>query len=260
MSNLPDPISRKIPISAALNHIAKFFTQNFVEAARVALPWLALGALCNAWALWSNPQTAKNLSELNFGPLDFLTSAIGVIATASIAVSWHRQMMLHEPLKTVQPFRLDRLVLVYAGTNLLLSLFVVVPLILFLAFINQFLPALFVPLATCIFLIGSIFIVRLSLRPVAIAVGNSQFKFQDAFEATRGNNLAILAVFGSVCVVCVIALVFAGLISQKIAHMNPQLDLPAHILLSIPAELVSVISINAMFSTLYQYFVERKEL
>jgi uncharacterized membrane protein YidH (DUF202 family) len=260
MSNQVGPPSQKISVSAALIHIARSISQNFFEAARVTLPWLALGALCNAWAIWSNPQPAKSLAELSFGPLDFLANAVGLLATASIAVSWHRQMFLDEALKTVQPFRIDRPVLNFAATNFLLSLFVVVPFILLLTFINQFLSALMVPLATALFLVGSIFLVRLSLRPVALAIGNLQFKFQDAFEATRGNSFAILAIFGSVIVCCAIALVLAGLISQSIAQMNPKLDLPAHILLSIPAQLFSVLVVTAMFSTLYRFFVEGKEL
>ena len=261
MPSLSGPATRKISIVAALRFIAQTVLQNAGVAARVALPWLALAALFNAWALWSHPNDeAATLSTMNFGPYDYLANAVSILATSSIAVSWHRHVILNDDMKLVQAFHIDKKVLVYAASNLLISMAIVLPLLLLIVVINAVVPALIVPLATALLLLSIMFIIRLSLRPVAIAVGNLPFKFQNAFEATRGNNLAILAIAITVGLVCAIALVVAGMLSQGLAQANPKLDLPGRILLSIPAEFFSLVVVNAMFSTLYRFFAEAKEL
>ena len=254
------PTTRKISISAALRFITQLVLQNAGAASRIALPWLALAALFNAWAVWSHPTEATTLSNINFGPYDYLANAVSILATSSIAVSWHRHVILNDDIKLVQAFHIDKKVLVYAASNLLISVVIVVPVLLAIVLVNAVVPALIVPFATALLLLSIMFIIRLSLRPVAIAVDNLPFKFQNAFEATRGNNLGILAIAATVALACAIALVAAGLLSQGIAHINPKLDLPGRILLSIPAELFSLIVVNAMFSTLYRFFAEAKEL
>ncbi len=260
MPFLSGPATRKISIAAALRFITQTVLQNAGAAARVAVPWLALAALFNAWALWGHPNDAATLSTINFGPYDYLANAVSILATSSIAVSWHRHVILNDDMKLVQAFHIDKKVLVYAASNLLISVCIVVPVLLAIVLVNAIVPALIVPLATALLLLSVIFIIRLSLRPVAIAVDNLPFKFQNAFEATRGNNLGILAIAITVAIVCMIALLVAGLLSQGLAQLNPKLDLPGRILLSIPAEFFSLVVVNAMFSTLYRFFAEAKEL
>ena len=260
MSLPSGPTTRKISISAALRFITQLVLQNTGAASRIALPWLALAALFNAWAVWSHPTEATTLSNINFGPYDYLANAVSILATSSIAVSWHRHVILNDDIKLVQAFHIDKKVLVYAASNLLISVVIVVPVLLAIVLVNAVVPALIVPFATALLLLSIMFIIRLSLRPVAIAVDNLPFKFQNAFEVTRGNNLGILAIAATVALACAIALVAAGLLSQGIAHINPKLDLPGRILLSIPAELFSLIVVNAMFSTLYRFFAQAKEL
>ncbi len=260
MPSLTGPTLRKISIVAALRHLTHLATQNAAAASRIALPWLALAALFNAWALWSHPNEPTTLSNINFGPYDYLANAVSILATSSIAVSWHRHVILNDDMKLVQAFHIDKKVLVYAASNLLITLCIGVPVLLAIVLVNAIVPALIVPLATAFLLLSVMFIIRLSLRPVAIAVGNLPFKFQSAFEATRGNNLGILAIAVTVAIVCMIALLVAGLLNQGLAQLNPKLDLPGRILLSIPADFFSFVVVNAMFSTLYRFFVENKDL
>jgi hypothetical protein len=254
MSNLSGPAARKISIVAVLKEIFFLGQQNFAAIARLALPWLALEALCNAWASFGHAADATSI-----GPLDFLSAFVGFIGAASIAVSWHRQVLLNQDLKLVQQFHVDKTVLIYITTYLLIALVVGIPLGLVIVAV-QFLPPIFLPILVVLTILVMIMTVRLSLRLVAIAIGNLELSFQTAFEKTRGNNFAILCIM--LTFVIFILVIFFGfqLLSQTATAFNPKLEIPLRVIFAIPIELVVLIANSALYSTLYRFFIEGKEL
>jgi hypothetical protein len=254
MSNLSGPATRKISFVAALKEIIKLTQQNFAAIARLALPWLALEALCNAWASFGHAADATN-----FGPLDFLSALIGFIGAASIAVSWQRQVLLNQDLKLVQQFHVDKTVLLYITTYLLIALVVGIPLGLVIVAV-QFLPSIFIPILVGLTILVMTMTVRLSLRLVAIAIGNLELSFQTAFEKTRGNNFAILCIMMTFMVF--ILAIFSGFywLGQTATAFNPKLEIPLRILFAMPVQLLVLIVNSAMYSTLYRFFVEGNDI
>ena len=225
----------------------------------VALPWLALIALFSALATWQHPIRPTNMLDIKLTALDYATLAVNFIGLSSIAVTWHRHVIAHENPRLVPPFRIDKPVIGYGASNLLLGLVLALPLSL-LIILAVILPVAFVPFVAGAMIIFSIFTIRLSLRLVAIAISKPDLTFQKAFETTRGNNFAILCIMLGAMLATLVAAVIAEVLAKNISQINLKLDLPLSILFAIPAQFVGLIVINAMLSTLYLYFVEGKDL
>ena len=174
-------------------------------AIRISWPWLLLLVpLQVAFSLNETPGMAP--APQDFALVPHLVSAAywlaALLAGASIAVNWHRFLLLDEQL--VERLRLDRPVWRYMGNGVLLILlmvpvsivFIILLALLFdavplggeaarpgLSFVLQTLLAMTVPMAI---------LQRLSLKLPAIALGRDDYGFGDGWRDTRGNFLRII--------------------------------------------------------------------
>ncbi len=259
MAGDPPQFGQKIPIQRALLHIATSLKDNFTVAVRLAMPWLALIALFSAWAAHDHVLDGPDLKNLEFNVFDVFVIAINIMASASIAVSWHRFILRDIDPQTVPHFRIDLLVLRYALANIMLALVIGVPLGI-LAKLADALPLLFLPGLIAISMLAIVVMLRLSLKLVAIALENHNLTYQKAYGLTRSNNLAILAIIGALLTATIIAVFVPEVLVQALGHTNPKLIFPMSILLRIPAQFLLIMLSTTMLTTLYGFFVEGRRL
>ena len=131
--------------------------------------------------------------------MELLIAAFSLVIFSSIAVNWHRYILLDEITRPSEKiFRLDRPVWSYAGRTLLIMLITLVPVVIFSTTFPDALPNLSLLLAIPFFVAG-IYIMRMSVALPAIALERKDFGISAALQVTQGNNLqfaALLALNG----------------------------------------------------------------
>ena len=178
---------------------------NLGAAFRMAWPWLLLLVpLQIAAILYQARQTASAHEDWGLGTslVSIGCMLIAFLAGASIAVNWHRYLLLDE--EAAERLRVDRPVWRYIGNGLLLMLPLFILMIVFvtpmtvifgLAFLEDELATADVWLTVAI-LLGTLVplavLQRLSLKFPAVAIGRDDYGFRDSWRGTRGYFLRIL--------------------------------------------------------------------
>ena len=253
MTNLQNQ-PRRLPVVAAFTHILKGLAHNWRVGARHGLPWLALLALISVWDYKTTPLTADPQS-VKVTWLNAVSVVLGLLANASIAVSWHRYILLDEPPSRVPPFRIDGYVWRYFARNLVIAALGVAP-IIFAVSLAELMPAAFTlpAIVTAIFMV--VLVQRMSTGLVATAVAGENFGLQRSLMATRKNFFPILGVLALVFLVDLAILLLMLLPSAIFASAAPGLVVPAAFIMSIPAQLGIVLMNTMMITSLYGFFVE----
>ena len=196
---------RKLPVFAALGHVAKSAIHNIGFAFQISWPWMIPVLLVNLsgniyFSIYGNPDPLQNMSPVVMFTL--ATVLMTIIAYASIAVNWHRYILLDEVATGWSRLRIDKLTWRYIGNiigifllMLIAVLVVMIPAGLF--FLTQVGPLFFV--GALIYLVGIVFIsvssYRLSVKLPSIALGRTDFRLRDAWDSTRDNFWQLLGLF-----------------------------------------------------------------
>src|SRR3990170_7252907 len=185
----------KLPAVQTIKHALKAVVQFRNAGIRIGLPWVLVLAVINAIDRSFSPAPDPADAAANTmlpGPMELLIAAFSLVIFSSIAVNWHRYILLDEITASDKIFRLDRPVWIYAGRTLLIMLITLVPmLILSTIFVNA-LPGLSVVLAIPFFVAG-VYIMRMSVALPAIALERKDFGISAALQVTQGNNLQFAA-------------------------------------------------------------------
>jgi hypothetical protein len=262
MSQLPanpnaPPAPRQLPVMAAFRHMLNSVLHNWRVGARHGLPWIALLTVFKAWSLWA-PESPNPGLDQSLSWLDILGLGVGLLATSSIALSWHRYILRDEPPTSVPPFRLDRPVWRYLGRSCLIGAISIAPIIA-IAWASESTPAILLPVLLALGLAVIVILVRLSTSLVATAIGAADTSLRSALIATRGNMLRILGLIGLTAIAEVALLLVLALPMAAAQPMPPAWVLPATILVSIPVQLVAVLLNITLLTTLYGFFAERRD-
>jgi hypothetical protein len=178
---------------------------NLGMALRISWPWLLLLVpLQVAFSLYETRGMSSAPQDVALVPHLVSTAywLAAMLAGASIAVNWHRFLLLDE--EATDWLRLDRPVWRYMWNGVLLILLMIPLFIIF--FIPLFIftdavppggepvrPSLFFVLETLLAMIVPMAILqRLSLKFPAIALGRDDYGFRDGWRDTRGNFLRII--------------------------------------------------------------------
>lgn len=102
----------------------------------VLLPVLAL----QYWVLWSFELASRDAVEFALTSLAMSPYLIEILAGASIAVAWHRRLLLGEGTQGVAYFRLDWTVVRYYGWSIILLIVAFLPLYLFMSLFDSAFP------------------------------------------------------------------------------------------------------------------------
>ena len=250
------PAPRQLPVLAAYFHMLNSIRHNWRVGARHGLPWIALLTIFKAWSLWT-PQVTNDAGEPLLNWPDILALGIGIVATSSIALSWHRYILLDEPPASVPPFRMDGLVWRYLGRSCFIGAVSIAP-ILAIALLSEATPVAVLPIWLSLGLGVVVILVRLSTSLVATALGRNDFGLKAALIATRGNMVRILGLIGLTAVAEIILLLLLALPLAAAQPVPPTWLLPATLLVSIPVQLVAVLLNITLLTTLYGFFAERR--
>jgi hypothetical protein len=251
------PAPRQLPVLAAFTHMLNSIRHNWRVGARHGLPWIALLTIFKAWSMWS-PEAGNQTGDQAMSWPDIFALAVGLVATSSIALSWHRYILRDEPPASVPSFRMDGLVWRYVGRSCFIGAVSIAP-IVGIAFVSELTPVALLPIWLALALAMIVILIRLSISLVATALGRTDFGLKAALMASRGNMVRILGLVALTGLVEVALLLALALPLAAAQPAPPPWALPVTLLLSIPVQLVAVLLNVTLLTTLYGFFAERRD-
>lgn len=241
----------------------------FGYALRISGPWILLLVLLTILTvlLTGGPvvqgggdQGAQIRSDIAIGLTLFLLLqfVVYVFALASIAVLWHRKILLDETSDASFPFRLDRPVWRYIGYFILISLVLLVPAMIAtgVAAATGLLGGSLIYLAGVIGAIALVFLLiaslRLSIVLPAVSVGREGFGIAHAWEVTRGNGLRLLAASILIGLGMVVISLLAGIVTALLGALVGAFAEVITVLVNVFGTLVSVSSLSLAYGFLVE--------
>ena len=251
----------KLPAFQAIKHALKSVIQFRNAGIRIGLPWVLVLAGINLIDRSFSPAPGPAGSAAGMmlpGVMELVIAALGLVIFSSIAVNWHRYILLDEVTASEKVFRLDRPVWSYVGRTLLIMLITIAPVLIFsFAFVNT-LPNLGFLLAFPFFVAG-IYIMRMSVALPAIALDRMDFGISAALQVTQGNNLqfaGLLALNGLILFATFLAL---GIVLSIVGGASLTAAKFLALVLSVPVNLFLSLFSVSLLSSLYGFFVEKRK-
>jgi hypothetical protein len=251
----------KLPPILAIKHALKSVIQFSNAGIRIGLPWVLVLAAINfidrSFSIAPDPAGGAAGMMLP-GIMDLVIAALGLVIFSSIAVNWHRYILLDEVTAPERVFRLDRPVWAYVGRTLMIMLITLVPVLVFATFFVNILPNLGFLLAIPFFVAG-IYIMRMSVSLPAIALDRKDFGISAALQVTQGNNLqfaALLALNGLILFATFLAL---GIVLSVVGGASMTAARFLVLVLSVPVNLFLSLFSVSLLSSLYGFFAEQRK-
>ena len=119
---------RKLPVFKALGHAFRSTTDNIGFAFHISWPWMLMllpfNVAINLYLAFNGMQDPQNLTAQSL--LLVIPLAIAsIVAYCSIAVNWHRYVLLDEVAEGWQRLRIDSLIWRYIGNAILIGLILI---------------------------------------------------------------------------------------------------------------------------------------
>jgi hypothetical protein len=268
---------RTLPVIPAVIHMWKSTINNLWFALRAQWLWFVLLAILFAVLALSNDlkitgDQAALEAQLKDNPekagLFVLSVFLGIAATllafSSIAVSWHRYVLLDEVPQGLAALRVDSIVWRYLGNLMLLGLLMTVlalPLSLVPFPLLLSMPAIAVGIlmAYIIFVMLPI-LYRLSIKLPAIALGRRDFRMGDAWNVSRGNWGQILGVallYSGAS--WIIGLILVGVAILLNTVFGPVIGFWLDIAIQTVINWVVTVMGITLLTSLYGFFVEKRD-
>lgn len=255
----PQIQARELPVLKAFGHMLAGLRAHWLGAFKLALPWLALMAVLDIWSLNIKPFKANPTAELNLTFVDLISVLVGLLATSSIAVSWHRFILTDAPLHAEPAFRIDKIVWTYLGRSFLIYFLCLIPIVA-LVFIRELSGAVILqPLILGFIVMLIVFICRMSISLPAVAIIKPAIGLKHAMEATRRNNLRILGLIGLSFVSLAIPFLVYLVVIGAMSNLNPKIAIVAAAVLGIPLQFYSVMMNATLLTSLYGFFIEKRD-
>ena len=229
------------------------------SALKLALPWLALMAALKIWSLNIKPLQANSTEALNLTFIDLIAVVVGLLATSSIAVSWHRFILIDAPLKTELAFRVDKIVWSYLSRSFLIYFLCLIPLVALVLISEMSGASILQPVVLGLMLMLIVFICRMSVSLPAVAIGKSQIGLKQAMETTRRNNLRILGLISLSFIILAIPFFGYLMVIGAINNIDPKTAIIFAAVLGIPLQFCSVMLNATLLTSLYGFFVEKRD-
>lgn len=249
---------RQLPILKAFGHMFSGIAAHWRPALKLALPWMLLTTVLNIWSFKTHPPSTNPLADFNLNWTDWLIVAASLIASSSLAVSWHRFILIDAPLRDVPVFRMDRLVWLYLGRILAIFLLCMVPLVALLV-VGNMVARLLEPVIFALFLQLTIFGYRMSISLPALAIGETKIGIREALELTRRNNLRIFGLIALTYLVLIIVFLGFVVVIGTLQSMQPNIALLGSFLLGIPVLFFHMLLTTNLLTSLYGFFVQKRD-
>ena len=252
----------KLPALLAIKHALKAVIQFRNAGTRIGLPWILVltgVSILDLYFSGATNSTGEDItSTVTIRPTEFIIAAISIVIFSSIAVNWHRYILLDEITASEKIFRLDRLVWSYAGRTLLIMLITLVPaLIVSTAFLSA-LPNLSSVL-TILFFVAAIYIMRMSVALPAIALERKDFGIGAALQVTQGNNLQFAALIVLNALILIATFLVLVLLLSIVGGVSATAAKILAVVLSVPVKLFLSLFSVSLLSSLYGFFVEQRK-
>ena len=251
----------KLPPFQTIKHALQAVFQFRNAGVRIGLPWMLVLAIMSlidrSFSVAPDPASGPANMVLP-SPMELVIAALSLVIFSSIAVNWHRYILLDELTASEKIFRLDRPVWHYAGRTLLIMLITLVPILILSTIFLSALPSFSLLLAVPFFVAG-IYIMRMSVALPALALDRRDFGITAALQVTQGNNLqfaALLALNGLILLATFLAL---GIVLSAVGGASMTMAKVLDIILSVPVNLFLSLFSVSLLSSLYGFFVEQRK-
>jgi hypothetical protein len=267
---------RKLPVIAALSHAIKSTVDNIGFAFHISWPWmvllLPLNIITNIYlglnAMHDPFQDPAQLYTENFGFVIPLAIA-SIIAYSSIAVNWHRYVLLDEVAEGWSRLRIDGLMWRYIGNVFLIVLILaagIAAAALAMVLVGMLLALIMgeasliviVPVSIALYAYAIVAMYRLMVKLPGIALGRTDFGMRDAWRVTTGNSWQILGLlllfFG-----CLLVLGLVLLLVTYLLGLAGTIGLSVSIAIQVMINWVTTILGVTLLTSLYGFFVEERE-
>ena len=263
---------RKLPVIAALGHAFRSTTDNIGFAFHISWPWmlllLPLNVVVNLYLVINGLEDPKNFTVQSF--LIFTPLVIAsIIAYCSIAVNWHRYVLLDEIAEGWQRLRMDGLMWRYIGNAFLIGLIlmagVFVAVLIFVlvglgvnAAIGEASLIVIVPCVFALYAYAFVSAYRLAVKLPSVALGRNDFSMRDAWRATDGNFWQILGLV----LLFFLCLFLVGLAMLLVTYLFGQLGmvgLSVSLAIQVAVNWVATILGVTLLTSLYGFFVDGRE-
>jgi hypothetical protein len=251
----------KLPAFQTIKHALKAVVQFRNAGTRIGLPWILVLAVATVLdrTFAVAPDSADGAANMMIlRPTEFIIAAFSLVIFSSVAVNWHRYILLDEVTSPEKIFRLDRPVWRYAGRTLLIMLLTLVPVLVFSSLFLTALPALAVVLAVPFFIAG-IFIMRMSVALPAIALERKDFGIGAALQVTKGNGLQFAALLALNALILLATFLALAIVLSIIGSVSLTAAKIFAFVLSVPVNLFLSLFSVSLLSSLYGFFVEQRK-
>lgn len=258
-------MNRKLVAGDAFGHAISSVRNNLGVAFDLSWRWYIIIGITLLISTVIQYASMRGGTAVQFGVfIGLIAGLISLVAFSSIAVNWHRYILLDELPRGSEYLRLDSLTMPYFGNLLLLFLFiflialvVVIP----LAFVGALTGAetFFTILSVLIALpIAGIVFMRWGVKLPAIALGKQDMTFPIAWRLTDGNNGAVFLVFLlNVLVTFGVGIAF-GLVVLLINAVSPGLAMIIEFIGQLVLNWILSILGVTLLTSLYGFFVENR--
>lgn len=263
---------RKLPVFNALGHAFRSTTDNIGFAFHTSWPWmlmlLPLNLAVNLYLAFNGMQDPQNFNAQSLLLIVPLAIA-SIVAYCSIAVNWHRYVLLDEVAEGWQRLRIDSLMWRYIGNAILIGLvlfaggFVA---ILVFSFVGWALSSalgeasliVIVPGAAALYAYAIVSAYRLAVKLPSVALGRNDFSMGDAWRATAGNFWQILGLV-LLFFICLLLVGLAIFVLTYVIGQMGTLGLSILIAIQVAVNWVATILGVTLLTSLYGFFVEGRE-
>lgn len=267
MNTSPSQMARQLPAGACISHAISSVRNNIAYAFRISWPWYAVVFVINL-AVGFVSESLIGDPTVNTGgslALQLIVLLVNLVSFASIAVNWHRYILLDQVPAGGEILRLDGLTWRYLGNLVLIWLiffvgfFVCIFVLQILANLSTLtaILAFFLGLAALLFAVISVY--RLSVKLPAVAIGRHDFSLGNAWAATRGNGQPLLLVVLFMLLLSLGALLVAGVVFFVLISINAIIGVVIGVVvLTVLTWLLSIFGIT-LLTSFYGFFVEGRD-
>jgi hypothetical protein len=261
---------RILPVWNIFAHSVRSVLDNIRFAFHISWPWmlaiLPVHVASNVFVAMNPPAEGQPYEPRVMAAI-FISGLASMIAFSSIAVSWHRYILLDQVPQGMQRLRLDGTVWRYLGNTILIALIVFLG-SLIPGFVIGFVAALLGPAAPfvtvpALFVLSGLavsYFYRMSVKLPAIALERQDYMIRNALNDTQGNTLRFVVLFLLVlAIVLTIASVLAGL-NYVVTGIGGGVGLYVIIALQLVLNWIATVWGVTMLTSLYGFFAEGRDV
>ncbi len=267
---------RLLPVTAALSHSIDSTFRNIKFAFHASWPWMLVLLPINI---------AGNIYLVNLGLGEFnptkpadprflvvtmLMALASMVAFASIAVNWHRYILVNEVPHGAERLRQDAMVARYLGNTLMIAFLsmaigmgATLPAGILFYIINSASTGLAIALVAVAAIVGFLLMIGLSVRwsmkLVAVALERRDLGIADAWRASTGNHWRIVGLYILVFLVLILVGTVFGGVAYVLGRSESIAALSTLITVQMAVNWVSTIWNITLLTSLYGFFIEGRD-